>query len=65
MTMPLPRLSFPKKSKYVTTGAIVFNIIFILAYPVIATFYVAFTALVWLLSLPSNAWTWIAKRIKR
>ncbi|OZI06400.1 hypothetical protein BWI93_20100 [Siphonobacter sp. BAB-5385] len=54
----------PERSKYVTPGAIVFNIIFILAYPIIAAFYLVFNILVWVLSIPSRMWAYVAKRIR-
>ncbi len=55
----------PERSKYVTPGAIVFNIIFILAYPIIAVFYLAFNLLVWILSIPSRMWAFVATRIRK
>lgn len=52
----------PARSKYVTPGAIIFNIIFILAYPVIAVFYLLFNVLVWILSIPSRMWAFSTLR---
>ncbi|MFT4031993.1 MAG: hypothetical protein QM669_06205 [Siphonobacter sp.] len=52
------------RSKPFSTGTIIFNIIFILAYPIITLFYLLFNGLVWLLSLPSKAWFFIARRIR-
>ncbi|MDQ1088222.1 MULTISPECIES: hypothetical protein [unclassified Siphonobacter] len=55
----------PERSKYITPGAIIFNIIFILAYPIIAVFYLAFNVLVWFLSIPSRMWAYVAKLIRK
>ncbi|MCY7352841.1 MAG: hypothetical protein LH606_19645 [Cytophagaceae bacterium] len=52
-------------NKYVTPGAVVFNILFILAYPIIAVFTFAYTVLVWVFSLPSRVVVWIARRLRR
>ncbi|MBO9637486.1 hypothetical protein [Siphonobacter aquaeclarae] len=54
----------PDRSRYVTTGAIIFNIIFILAYPIIALFYLTFNILVWILSIPSRIWAFVARKIR-
>lgn len=54
-----------KRNKYLTPGAVVFNIIFILAYPIIATFTFAYTVLVWVFSLPSRVAVWVARQVRR
>ncbi len=52
-------------NKYLTPGAVVFNILFILAYPIIAVFTFAYTVLVWVFSVPSRVAVWVAKRLKK
>ena len=61
------RLRFMEKrtNKYLTPGAVVFNIIFILAYPIIALFTFAYTVLVWIFSVPSRVAVWVARQVRR
>lgn len=54
-----------RTNKYLTPGAVVFNIIFILAYPIIALFTFAYTVLVWVFSLPSRVAVWVARQVRR
>lgn len=54
-----------RNNKYLTPGAVVFNILFILAYPIIAVFTFAYTVLVWVFSVPSRVAVWVAKRLKK
>lgn len=54
-----------RTNKYLTPGAVVFNILFILAYPIIAVFTFAYTVLVWLFSLPSRVVVWVARQVRR
>lgn|GEM_PF-2070815 len=61
-----PTLLMNKRTnKYNTPGAVVFNILFILAYPIIAVFTFAYTVLVWVFSLPSRMAVWVARKLRK
>lgn len=53
-----------KRKRELNFGGGVFNVIFILAYPVIILFYALFNALVWLFSFPSKAIHFLFNKIK-
>jgi hypothetical protein len=44
----------PRQKRPLTTGGIIFNILYTLAFPAIATFAFLYTVLVWILSIPSK-----------
>ncbi len=51
---PIYYSNMNKRKRPITTGHVVFEVLFILSYPFIAAFSVAVTILVWVFSLPSR-----------
>ncbi|MDH4460251.1 MAG: hypothetical protein ACOVOW_10665 [Spirosomataceae bacterium] len=54
----------PREKRPFTTGHIIFNILYTLAFPAIATFAFLYTVLVWVFSVPSRLIAFIASKIK-
>lgn len=54
-----------KRKRELNFSGSVFNVIFILAYPVIIVFYSLFNLLVWLFSFPSKLLTFILDKFKK
>jgi hypothetical protein len=54
-----------KRKRELNFGGAVFNVVFILGYPIIIVFYAIFTALVWLFSLPSKLITLLLTKFKK
>ncbi|WP_159102737.1 hypothetical protein [Flectobacillus major] len=55
----------PKEKRPLTTGGIIFNILYTLAFPAIATFAFLYTVLVWIFSIPSKVIAFFASKIKK
>lgn len=52
----------PRPKRPITLGHVVFNVIYTLAFPAIATFAFLYTVLVWIFSIPSKIIAFIASK---
>ncbi|MDZ7897448.1 MAG: hypothetical protein U5N85_05395 [Arcicella sp.] len=52
----------PRPKRQITFGHIVFNVLYILAFPAISTFAFLYTVLVWIFSVPSKIIAFIASK---
>jgi hypothetical protein len=55
----------PRQKRPMTVNSIIFNVMFILAYPVIALFTFLYTVLVWVFSVPSRIFVFFASKPKQ
>ena len=53
----------PRPKRPITFGHVVFNVIYTLAFPAIATFAFLYTVLVWIFSIPSKIIAFIASKL--
>jgi hypothetical protein len=53
-----------RNKRQITFGHIMFNIMYTLAFPAIATFAFLYTVLVWIFSIPSRIIAFLASKIK-
>jgi hypothetical protein len=55
----------PRQKRPMTVNSVIFNVMFILAYPVIALFTFLYTVLVWIFSVPSRIFVFFASKTKQ